>query len=324
LGLGLVVVGLVFWLVSIGDSTTTVGQTSTTSVSGATPSTTVVASKKTTTQPLERGSDAVVGILIGTGGLLFLVSAFWGRIAEIGLPGGGSIKIGDAEVPAAGVDDAAQAIRQAIPAPGAPHQFAQLMSSASIFIAGKTKEIASRKEEVVIVGLGAGDKWVLPNLFFLVHALERWTFTSLLVFTESNNTTDTLYVGCSSPRALRDQLEEVRPELLQARAATANSDLDHAGPDFFASWAEIQAPAAGQPAQPVTWVTGSLLKQLAGNALTRSVEITSPDEPAANDLRAILDFPYRYVPVTHAGLLVTTVDQSQVALRLGRSAMRSR
>jgi hypothetical protein len=326
--LALVAIGLVFWLVSIGESKTTVLESSTTNVSGATSAAkrTAVTSKKVTTQPRERGSDAVVGVLVGTGGLLFLVFAFWNRIAEIGLPGGGSIKLKEAEAPAVGVEDAALALRQTLPEPelaSAP-VFAQMMTSASSHIVEKTKEIAVRKEGVVIVGLGAGDKWLLPNLFFLVHMLERWTFVSVLVFTESEDATAPLYIACTSPRALRDRLEVVRPELTQARAATADTEIDQAGLVFFNRLAEIQAPPAPAP-EGVTWVTGSVLRELGGNAVTTaSVEIKGRDELTVSELRAILDFPYRYVPATQARVLVATVDQSQVALRLARSATRSR
>jgi hypothetical protein len=57
---------------------------------------------------------------------------------------------------------------------------------------------------------------------------------------------------------------------------------------------------------------------------TASVEIRGSDELTVGELRAILDFPYRYVPATQARVLVATIDQSQVALRLARSAARGR
>ncbi|MGH3082984.1 MAG: hypothetical protein ACRDNP_02810 [Gaiellaceae bacterium] len=330
LGLALVVVGLVFWLVSVGDSKTTVLQTSTTSVSGATPSDAkrmIVTSKRATTQPLERGSDAVVGLLVGTGGLLFVAFAFWGRITEIGLPGGGSIKVKEAEASTAGVEDAALAILQDLPPPDARAApgfgFAQVMKDSSTHIVNKTKEIVLSKEQVVVVGLGAGDKWLLPNLYFLAYMLRRWTSVAVLVFTELANATDALYVACGSPHALRDRLEEARPELIQARAATTNATLDQAGFTFF-SQLDTQARTSQLKQEP-TWVTGALLRELAGNAVTTaSIEIKSRDVLTVTELRAILDFPYSYVPVTQAGVLVSTVDQNQVALRLGRSAVRIR
>ncbi|MGH8895349.1 MAG: hypothetical protein ACRDWY_18885 [Actinomycetes bacterium] len=328
LGLALVVVGLVFWLVSIGDSKTTVLQTSTTTVSGAIPSDakrTVVTSKKATTQPLERGSDAVVGLIVGTGGLLFLVFAFWGRITEIGLPGGGSIKVKEAEASTAGVEDAALAILKELPQPGAKAapSVVQVMKDSSSHIVEKTKEIALSKEQVVVVGLGAGDKWLLANLYFLAYMLGQWTSVAVLVFTESASGSDALYVACGSPQALRDRLEDVQPELLQARAAATNTPLDQAGRTFF-SQLDTQPPTSQLQPQP-TWVTGALLQELAGNAVTTtSVEIKSRDELTVTELRAIVDFPYSYVPVTQARVLVTTVDQNQVALRLSRSALRVR
>jgi hypothetical protein len=323
LGVALIAVGLVFWLVPIGESRTTVVQTSTTRVSGATPSAarqTVLGNRKVTTQPHERGSDAVVGVLLATGGLLFLVSAFWGRITEIGLPGGASIKIKDAEAPIAGVDDAALAIlRDLSPAPGAAAPtFTQVMKDSSTHIVAKTKEILLSKEEVVVVGLGAGDKWLLPNLYFLAHMLRQWTSVSVLVFTESAGATDAQYVACGSPQGLRDRFEDGQPELIRARAAAVRASLDQAGFDFFA---DLDLQASGLPAPPEpTWVTGALLRELAGNAVTAaSVEVKSREELKAAELRSILHFPCPYVPVTQARVLVATVDQRQIALRLSRS-----
>ena len=324
LGLALIVVALVFWLVPVRDSVTTVGETSTTKVteSGAADAgTTEVVKESETTAPGSARSDAVLSALLGTGGVLFLAAAFWGRITEIGLPGGVSIKLSEAEAPTVGVDDVAAALPGPDAAPAA-RDYAMMMTSASQAIVAKTAEIAVAEEaNVVVVDLGTGDKWLLPNLFFLALMLERWTCVTLLVFTKTEDGSDNLYVACAPPKKLRQALEEARPDLGQARAATEDASLLTAGKLFFDRLAETTVPEAAP--EPPTWMNGKLLVKMARDALTlEAVEIESKIELSKDEMRAILVFPHRYVPVTTDNRLIAIVDQLKISLRIARFAVR--
>jgi hypothetical protein len=315
------------WLLPVDESEKRVQESATTTVreAGAEAGRRTEAVKSiTTTEPGTRRSDAVIGVLLGTGALLFVVFAFWGRIAEIGLPGGGSIRLTEAEVPAIGVDDVAAAIRKDLPETDTPSpaRFAQVMTDSSRHITSKTKEIASTKEGVVLVDLGGGDKWLLPNLYFLVFMLEKWTCISLVVFTEPKDDVAAMYVACSPPAVLRRRLEEVRPAFADALPQATDTPIDSAGPAFFQKLSGAAAP--GTAAEPPTWVSSAVLLQLARPALTlESVEVETR-ELKVGEMRAILDFPHAQVPITTERRLVTIVERARVALKLARFAVRSR
>lgn len=325
LGLALIVVALVVWLIPVNDSVATVGETSTTNVTepGATTAKTTEVVKETeTTEPGGARSDTVLSALLGAGGVLFLVAAFWGRITEIGLPGGGSIKLSEAEVPTIGVDDVAGML----PRPEADvgiHAYAAMMTSASQHIVAKTTEIAAEKGGAVVIDLGGGDKWLLPNLFFLTWMLERWTCVTLLVFTKTEAGSENLYVACAPPKKLRQALEEARLDLGKARAATENVSLTDAGYRFFDGLAQATDPAPLP--EPPTWVDRDLLVKLARNALTlEAVEIETTLELSMDEMRSILAFPHRYVPATIESALIAIVDRTKISLRIAQFALRRR
>jgi hypothetical protein len=326
LGLALIVVALVVWLVPVRESVTTVGETSTTKVTepgAADVKTTEVVKESQTTAPGSARSDAVLSVLLGAGGVLFLVAAFWGRITEIGLPGGGSIKLSEAEVPTIGVDDVAATLPGPDAAPAA-QDYARMMTSASQAIVAKTAEIAvSEEANVVVVDLGTGDKWLLPNLFFLALMLERWTCVTLLVFTKTEDDNENLYIACAPPRKLRQALEDARPDLGKARAVIEDASLHAAGQLFFDRLADTTVPGAAP--EPPTWVNGELLVKMARDALTlEAVEIESRIELSTDEMRGILAFPHRYVPVTMETRLIAIVDQTRISLRIARFAVRRR
>jgi hypothetical protein len=325
LGVVLAALALAVWLYPTQSRTTTVSETSTTRVAGGgakAPSATRVTKTTTTTAPGEARSETLPGLIVGIGVLLVLVAAFWNRIQEIGLPGGGSIKLKDAEAPTVDLDDVAEQLRQA--GAGPAEGFAGAMTSLASSIIAKADEVYEKGTGVVPVDLGAGDKWLLPNLYFLALVFERWTHVEVLVFTRAEaGTTDRFFVACTSPRDLRRKLDAVRPELASAATGVAARPLAEAGSAFFGQLQAREAARGGAPAQPPTWVSEKVLLDIASDALIlESVEVDNEDNISRNELLEILAFPHRFVPITHGKRLVIIVDPTKLARKLARSAIR--
>jgi hypothetical protein len=321
-GLVLVVIALVVWLYPTQSGTTTVSETSVTRVVGGgarTPTTTRASKTTRTTTPGAARSETMPGLLLGTGLLLVLAAALWDRIQEIGLPGGGSIKLKDAAAQTVDLDDLTQQLQGA--AAVAAEDFAGAMSSLAMSITDKARDVYEKGTGVVPVDLGNGDKWLLPNLYFLALVFERWTRVEVLVFTKGEaGTADRFFVGCTSPRDLRRELDATRPEFAAAAAGVADRPLAEAGSTFFGQLhAQDEAGQGGAPAQQPTPVTEDVLRAVAPKALIRdSVEVAKEDDMSRNELLQILAFPHRYVPITNKKRLVTIVDANLLA----RSAIR--
>jgi hypothetical protein len=323
LGIALMGLALVLWLLPDGTTTTTVGETSTTSSAGADQT---VVKTSTTTEPDDGFSDALLGVLLGTGAVLFLAAAFWERIQEIGLPGGASIKLAAAQVPSIGLNDVIE--RSQAGAEGAgPLEFARMSISSSWFIVERAKEIAAANDQVVEVDLGTGDKWLLPNLYFLAWVLERWTRVSLIVFTKAEGSRRPIYVACASPKELRERIAAARPMFQPpTEQAEENASLRTAGNIFFGELAKNIETAEGEPEElkPPEWVTQEVLEKVAYEVLTfESVEIECEDELSSDELRAILCFPRRFVPITKKDHFKKTVEKCRVSLELARPVVRA-
>lgn len=319
LGVVLVVLTLVSWLYPTSTKKTIVSETSTTNVVGRGAPATTRASKTTTTNaPGENRPETFPALVLGTGTLLILVAAFWSRILEIGLPGGGSIKLKDAEASTVGLDDVTTQLRMA--AAGSAEDFANSMTSLSASIIGKANELYERETRVVPVDLGRGDKWLLPNLYFLALVFDRWTHVDVLVFTETEpDGTDRVFVACGTPRDLKRGLDIARPEFAAAAAGLTDGPVTATG-QFFQSLKQHET-AAGGAASP-TWVNATTLLNIASDVLIReSVAVEDPDNITRDDLLRILAFGHQFVPITHARRLVSIVDPGRLARTLARDAL---
>jgi hypothetical protein len=321
LGFVLVVLAVGAWLLPNGEMTTTTTETTTTSKTGTDPSETTVAKTSSTTQPGTGASDALVGVLLGTGAVLLLVAAFWHRIQEVGLPGGGTIKLAAAQAKSIGLDDVANAIPEGV-ASQDTSQFAQMMSSIASQVVDKSREIAATGIRVVRVDLAKGDKWLLPNLYFFVWLVERWTPVSLVTFTKTEGDRQHIYFACATPSDLRRQLAEAEPTLAVATPRADDVSLSQAATAFFGNLAE--AGTVAERAESPRWVNAEVLVQLADPVLTyEAVEIECDDDLSSDELRAILCFPHRFVPITRKERFATSIDKCRVSLELARPLVRA-
>jgi hypothetical protein len=330
LAVALITLALVFWLVPTENETTTTTETSTSKVfqpGASNPKTTNTTKNTETRGPGTARSDTVLALLLGTGALLVLVASFWGRIQEIGLPGGGSIKLQDAEAPQPPVDldNVAVGLRGMLAQATGERQVAATMTSGSASIITTAKDLSAQGTGAIPVDLGVGDKWVLPNLYFLALVLERWTRVDVVVFTHTDGQRTGIYVACTSPEALRLRIGVARPEFETAAQSTRDGSLNAAGGMFFNQLGQqLQARAAPTaPDTPPEWVDANNLLELARGALTQdSVEIEPDDAIPIDAIRAILAFPQPFVPLTRLDKqLVSIADQNKVALKLARRAI---
>ena len=184
---------------------------------------------------------------------------------------------------------------------------------------------------VVVIDLRDGHKWRLPNLYFLVRLLEIEPVVSELVFTEIRGGTDGHVVGTCSPGDFRRQVEAVVP----GYAAAASTIQTPVQPDLHdmnqaqqlgASFSVLEQALGPSPSRDddpaLGYVTSERIRRdIVGRLLSpTSVEVVAgvlPDE----DVRAIIEFPYRYVPATTSSFLSGLVDRDIVALAVARAAV---
>lgn len=318
-GVASILAAVVIWVWPTDDQTKVVSETSTTRSTGTTSSEQTVSKVSTTTEPGDGPSDVLLSLLFGSGAALLLTSALWDRIQEVGLPGGTSIKLAEAKVPAIGLNEVAVALESPTRGATDAHELATFMMSQSQAIIAKAKEIAEAGAPVTEVDLGIGDKWVLQNLYFLLLVLEKWTRVSLVVFTYAEANRARLFAAAGSPKRIREALAPSSPALEEAGDAVAGVALDEAGGVFFERLSKLLPPGDGP-----TWVTKKVLEERAYAALVfESVEIECDDEFSRDELKAILCHPLGYVSVTRKARLQGIVDRCRVALALARPAVRA-
>lgn len=183
---------------------------------------------------------------------------------------------------------------------------------------------------VVVIDLRDGQKWLLPNLYFLTRLLESDSLVSLLVFTESRGGRDGYVVGSCSPAELRRRVEETIPAYASGAGvvpAMTARELDNPrkvqaiGTTFGKLLQALgQAPAGANGGDPRGWVTSERVRAiLSGVVSTTAIEAaaTLSDE----DVHAVVHSPYRYVPVTTESVLSGLIDREAVAVAVARAAL---
>jgi hypothetical protein len=182
---------------------------------------------------------------------------------------------------------------------------------------------------VAIIDLRAGQKWRLPNLYFLARLLEVDPVVSQLVFTEERHGVDGYLVGTAECGPLRRAIERDVPPYAAASASLAMptvgnlSDVAQAhqmGTSFVSLRAALGPMMPGVAAWD--WVTTDFLRSRPGLLAADAVDATGPSL-AEGDLAVVVRSPLRFVPTVAAGRLTGVVDRDAVALVVARSAVAS-
>jgi hypothetical protein len=171
----------------------------------------------------------------------------------------------------------------------------------------------------------------MPNLYFLARLLELEPLVSQLIFTEARGGDDGYHVGSCPPDELRRQIERTLPSYAVAsRSLRMPSELDLADPaqaqqlgDAFKALLQALPQASGRDDDPAHgWVTSERIRSLAAGLLSTSAIETVATTLSDEDVRLILESPYRFVPATSGGRVTGLVDREAVALAVARTALR--
>lgn len=201
-----------------------------------------------------------------------------------------------------------------------PVHYVSAMTSASHVIIEKVREIAAVRAEVVSVDLGAGRRWLVPNLYFFALLLDSRTSVKQLVFTETKERDDGFFVGMCPPREVVKTLGFEAPTLNTAAAATdyRYAALEHAlGMNFFAA---AQAAAPNEQDVLRRWVSSDYLQSVLGPAL-RTDRIQWRDELTADDLRVILSGDRQLLAAVQREKYLFALDVGRVAIAVARHAL---
>lgn len=228
-----------------------------------------------------------------------------------------------AQAEGVGSDDLAAKLRQLDPSSITAQGYASWMQTSSSVIIDKVKDLQQGRAEVLTIDLGAGNVWVIANLYFLALLVSVRTSVRQLAFAATQAQAERRFVGMCAPEDLIGRVGTQLPNLLTAQAKTSYwyGGLDaNLGSQFFASLNQALS-ADGQAQEYKRWVTESWLRDLLGTSLQQG-QVEWRDRLESEAYRFILAYPHRYVAAVRAGQYLFPIDQYRVSLDIARSAAR--
>ncbi len=220
-------------------------------------------------------------------------------------------------------DDLAAKLKQVDPSGITAQVYASWMQTSSLVIIDKVKDLQQGRAEVLTIDLGAGNVWVIANLFFLALLASARTNVRQLAFTATQAQAERRFVGMCAPEDLIGRVGTQLPSLLKAQSQTEYryGGLDtNLGSQFFVSLNQA-LPGDGQAQEYKRWVTESWLRDLLGTSLQQG-QVEWRDRLESEAYRFILAYPHRYVAAVRAGQYLFPIDQYRVSLDIARSAAR--
>jgi hypothetical protein len=263
-------------------------------------------------------------------------------VQSVKLPGGFEIALGSAARPAAGlgqVEDVLTADHLAQGLVASPMPFTT--TDAMTVISG-VQAVRSTGADTVVVDLGTGMKWRLPNLYFLAWLIANEPVLHWVVFTENRSNTSGLFVGlcgaadvCTRIEAAYPQYAQVATQLeyLDVRRPTAGPTQPGPGPsalepmrvqhlsDQFNRIRSQVAPPAPAEVPTLAWVTAQDLRNILGPHLATTALPWSGDIDRVG-LQQIVRSPVPYVAATTPdGGFRGLLDQREIALEFTRRVL---
>jgi hypothetical protein len=215
--------------------------------------------------------------------------------------------------------------------PSLPDDFAALSSSTAInevITALRTLRIRGGAP-CAIIDLQTGDKWKLPNLYYLSVVLEVDPVVGMLFFTEIRRGIDGYFVRMIRPGEFCRRIEQavtaygVARRAVQLPASGDLSDMAFAqqlADAFIAFQTNLSAQTSNINDPALSYVSAERLNELLVSPPGPVLE--SPGETLSGEpLRTVLTADVRYVPTTIGGRLGGLIDRDAVALVVARSAL---
>ena len=161
-----------------------------------------------------------------------------------------------------------------------------------------------------------GKYWWSTRLFFLACVTPDLTNTRLFIFVEEGDQ----FAGAATPASLRNCLARTDHLFREFDDECKQSPLDRfdlagALDARAATWERINH---GTEEQRRIFVSKSTLKDWLGSDFIERGVAQGNQEYSPRVLRAIMDWPHPFVPVTHEGKLVSVIDRSALSEQLAR------
>lgn len=177
--------------------------------------------------------------------------------------------------------------------------------------------VKSPELRVLTVDLRDGRFWWSTRLFFLATVAGEIAGTRLLVFAEDGDR----YLGAATTATVRERLAgmsvPLRQFIKQCRLQAVDAmDLARSLDQRAALWNQLVPPAVEETAR--SFVTARDLRRWLGDDLLTQAATQDGDAVSTSLLRAIVDWPHPFVPITQAGRLRKVVARATVADNLAR------
>jgi hypothetical protein len=269
-----------------------------------------------------------------------------GRLApfvqSVKLPGGFEIGLGNAARPAAGlgqVEDVLTADHLAQGLVASPTPFTT--TDAMTVISG-VQAVRTTGADSVVVDLGRGAKWRLPNLYFLAWLIKNEPVLHWLVFTESKVNASGVFVGLCRAADVCTRIEDAYSQYAQVATQLEYLDVrpparrqpqpppglpglepmrdQHLSDQFNRIRSEVAPPGAAEM-PTLAWVTAQDLRSILGPHLATTALPWSGDIDRAG-LQQIVRSPVPYVAATTPdGHFRGLLDQREIVLEFTRRVL---
>ncbi|UYW27483.1 hypothetical protein OKC48_02790 [Methylorubrum extorquens] len=173
------------------------------------------------------------------------------------------------------------------------------------------------------IDLQDGRYWWSTRLFFLACVADELAATRLLLFVGNRKGAPQSFVGAVTPATLRDRLARSNESLRRFDDLCRNSPIDsHNFEEALrkrgVDWRSIMDKDTEQKSRVFVSIR-ELRRWLGADFIERSIELRSADEtPTAGFLKAVLDWPHPYAPITSEGVLTKVVERIALADQLAR------
>lgn len=177
--------------------------------------------------------------------------------------------------------------------------------------------VQSPELRVLTLDLRNGNYWWSTRLFFLAAVAGEVAGTRLLIFTQRGEH----YLGAATTATVRDRLAAMSPPLRDfldrcRQQPLAGLDLGRALDQRASLWNATVTPATEDAER--SFVNARDLRRWLGDDLLEN-SVTQDGETVSNGLlRAIMDWPHPFVPITQNGQLRKVVARASVADNLAR------
>ena len=263
-------------------------------------------------------------------------------VQSVKLPGGFEIALGSAARPAAGLGQVEDVLTADHLAQGLVASPTPFTTTDAITVISGVQAVRSTGADTVVVDLGTGMKWRLPNLYFLAWLIANEPVLHWVVFTENRSNTSGLFVGlcgaadvCTRIEAAYPQYAQVATQLeyLDVRRPAAGPTQPGPGPsalepmrvqhlsDQFNRIRSQVAPPAPAEVPTLAWVTAQDLRNILGPHLATTSLPWSGDIDRVG-LQQIVRSPVPYVAATTPdGGFRGLLDQREIVLEFTRRVL---